>query len=76
MRILKDAGLMKALLLVAALVAANLYVGARANPLQAMGGTALPHSICKFQGTPAAFCEYFPLNDCIYEVCVATALEP
>ncbi len=80
MRILKDAGLMKALLLVAALGAANLYVSAKANLLEAQGYPFgfpdIDGGICVFQGLSGAYCEVYPINECDFAACVATALVP
>ncbi len=82
MRILKDVGLVKALLLVAALIAANLYIGARTLPLEAQdpclpGGVCEGNMKCTFPvPLPLNYCDYYPTFTCSIATCEETALEP
>lgn len=83
MRILKDVGLVKALLLVAGLIAANLYVVRTSRPLEAQNPCP-PGGVCEGDNMkctfpmplPQNYCEAYPGFTCSIATCEETALEP
>ncbi len=86
MRILKDVGLVKTLLVVAALLAANLYVGARTTSLEAQQSDPCRNGpdFCEGQDLkctfpvplPGNYCDFYPTSSCSLATCTETALEP
>ena len=83
MRIMKDVGLVKALLLVVALVAANVFVAWNSRPLEAQDPCS-PGGVCEGDNSkctfpvplPGNYCEYYPGFTCSIATCEETALEP
>lgn len=71
-------GLVQVLFLIAALVAANVYVARSAENLEAQGETIPPtHTKCTFpMPLPGNYCDYYPTSDCDVATCAETALEP
>lgn len=77
---LKDVGLIKLLLLVGALVAANLYVGERASRLESqeppISGPGPGFECVGPQGSSQSWCESHPLMWCDLANCTGDTLEP
>ncbi len=77
---LKDVGLIRMLLLVGALVAANLYVGERASRLDAqeppIDGPGFGFLCVGPQGSSQNFCESHPTAFCDLADCTGDTLEP
>ncbi len=80
---LKDVGLIRALLLVGALAAANALVAWTSRPLEAQG-SCFGGGVCEGDNQkcssqmplPGSFCDYYPGFSCSIATCEETALEP
>ncbi len=81
---LKDVGLIRVLLLVAALVAANAFVAWNSSQLEAQGGLCDASEVCEISNSKCVypepnsqnFCDYYPDFGCSTSDCTDTALEP
>ncbi len=77
-------GIVQVLFLIAALVAANVYVGARTPPLEAQTSGCSTGGVCEGDDTkctfpvplPHNYCEEYPGFTCSIATCEETALEP